>query len=97
MQKSYDILQKHESNLNNLVQDIYLDKVERFKQASDDLYSKIHQFETKRNLDRQMNKKYKKAVKDFKNKQSYTTKRYKDEYEKLDYWNNLYNPLYGKF
>lgn len=77
----HDILQNHQDNLKDLIKDIYVEKEEKFKQATDDLYSKIAEFEARRSLDRQLDDKYRKTVKKYKKKESGATKKY---------MNNLY-------
>ena len=52
----HDILETHQSNLKELAGSIFVEKELQFKQAADNLYSKIAEVEARRKLDHKLGK-----------------------------------------
>ncbi|CAI2377556.1 unnamed protein product [Moneuplotes crassus] len=90
----HDILATHQDNLKGLTNSIFVAKEEKFKQAADDLHAKLSEIEARRLLDKKMSKNYKKQVKRLKNDEEYMTNKFMNEYQRIDYLNNMYNPYY---
>lgn len=90
----HEILASHQNNLKQLADSIFVAKEQNFKQEADALNAKLTEIETRRELDKLMNKKFQKRVKRFKEDEEILTSHFLTEYQKIDYMNNMYNPYY---
>lgn len=90
----HDILSTHQNNLKELTDTIFVAKEEHFKQAADSLHAKIVEMETRRELDKKFDRKYKKTIRHIKDKEESRTSKFMGEYQKIDYLNNMHNPYY---
>ena len=90
----HDVLSSHQNNLKDLTDSIFVQKEENFKQAADNLHSKLSEIEARRFLDRKMDKKYKKIVKKMQDEEEHRTNHFMTEYQKIDFLNNIHNPYY---
>mmetsp|Transcript_32027 Transcript_32027/g.28392 ORF Transcript_32027/g.28392 Transcript_32027/m.28392 type:complete len:219 (+) Transcript_32027:126-782(+) len=90
----HNILSTHQNNLKDLTDSIFVAKEENFKAAADTLHSKLSEIEARRYLDKKMVKKYQKQVRKIQEKEETRTGHFINEYQKIDYFNNIHNPYY---
>ena len=92
--KINEILIQHQNNLKGLYDSIFVGKEVKFKEATDSLHSRLSELESRRSLDKIMKEKFKKTVKKYKSDEEGRTKQFYEDYQRVDYLNNMHNPYY---